>query len=262
MWRRRSSQVRWLRSGCDPVDTARVNLVAGTTRRVVVVVAVALCLLTVTTTAASADAGVEAEFVQLTNNARGGRNLTVDSQLTAVARRWSAKMAADNRLAHNPNLAKEVTHDWAKLGENVGTGDNAPQIHDAFMNSPAHRANILDSDFTHVGIGVVRGGDGRIWVTEVFMKLRSGGGSAPPPTSPPPTAAPTTTARPRVTTPPPTAPPPTAPPTTAAPTTTSTTTTTTTTTIPLPPPPPSSSSELTPRYVLVLEGLARLDPGS
>ena len=246
------------------VDTSIVHVVAGTTRRVIAVVVVALFLLSLTPSAASADAGVEAEFVRLTNGARGGRTLAVDGELTAIARRWSGKMAADNRLAHNPNLSKEVTQDWQKLGENVGTGDTAQQIHDAFMNSPAHRANILDPDFTHVGIGVVRGGDGRIWVTEVFMKLRSGGTTAPPPT-----AAPTTTARPRVTTtaPPPTAPRPTTPPTTAPPTTTTlppttTTSTTTTTTVPLPPPPPSSSSELTPRYVLVLEGLARLDPGT
>ncbi|HVM07285.1 MAG TPA: CAP domain-containing protein, partial [Acidimicrobiales bacterium] len=157
--------------------------------KVVVALAVLLATLALATPPAAADAGVEAEFVSLTNNARGSRgSLTVDAELTSIARRWSAKMAADNRLAHNPNLSKEVTQDWAKLGENVGTGDSAPQIHDAFMNSSAHRANILDSDFTHVGIGVVRGGDGRIWVTEVFMKLRSGGGS-PPPT----TAAPTTT---------------------------------------------------------------------
>ena len=249
------------------VDTSIVHVVAGTTRRVIAVVVVALFLLSLTPSAASADAGVEAEFVRLTNGARGGRTLAVDGELTAIARRWSGKMAADNRLAHNPNLSKEVTQDWQKLGENVGTGDTAQQIHDAFMNSPAHRANILDPDFTHVGIGVVRGGDGRIWVTEVFMKLRSGGGTPPPP--PPTTAAPTTTARPRVTTtaPPPTAPRPTTPPTTAPPTTTTlppttTTSTTTTTTVPLPPPPPSSSSELTPRYVLVLEGLARLDPGT
>jgi hypothetical protein len=214
---------------------------------------------------AAADAGVEGEFVSLTNGERSSA-LTVHAELTSIARRWSAKMAADNRLAHNPNLANEVTADWEKLGENVGTGDNARQIHDAFMNSPAHRANIVDPAFTYVGIGVVRGGDGRIWVTEVFMRLRGGGGgSAPAPTT---TAAPSppTTARPRVTTPPTTAAPRPAPTTTAAPPTTEAPppppTTTTTTTVPLPPPPPDgSTTTLRPRYALVLDGLARLDEG-
>ena len=218
---------------------------------------------------AAADAGIEAEFVSLTNNARGSAGrLSVHSELVSVARRWSAKMAADNRLAHNPNLSREVTADWEKLGENVGTGDSAAQIHDAFMNSPAHRANIVDPAFTYVGIGVARGGDGRIWVTEVFMRLRGGGGGSAPTTTatPPPTTAkptpvtvaptPTTTRRTPVTT--------AATATTNAPTTTTLppTTTTTTTTVPLPPPPPGDGEPaLAPRYVLVLDGLARLDRG-
>jgi hypothetical protein len=43
----------------------------------------------------------------------------------------------------------------------------------AFMQSPGHRANILDSDFTEIGIGVVVTSD-RIWVTQVFREpLRS-----------------------------------------------------------------------------------------
>ncbi|HEX4979204.1 MAG TPA: CAP domain-containing protein [Acidimicrobiales bacterium] len=226
----------------------------GRSRHLVVAV-LAVVLVVLVPAPASADPGVEAEFVRLTNAERA-QGLSVDGELTSVARRWSARMAADNRLAHNPNLSKEVTQDWGKLGENVGTGATAGQIHDAFMNSPAHRANIVDRDFTHVGIGVVRGDDGRIWVTEVFMKLRSGGGTAPAP--PPP--APVTTARP----PAPVQRPPGPSPTTTAVTTTSTTaaTTTTTTTVPLPPAPPEpGAAEHPPRYVLVLEGLARLDPG-
>ena len=231
-------------------------------RRIAAALAVfALALVWAPSPVAAADEGVEAEFVALTNDARASRGigrLAVHSELTAVARRWSAKMAADNRLSHNPNLAREVTADWEKLGENVGTGDNAPQIHSAFMNSPAHRANILDGDFTHVGIGVERSGDGRIWVTEVFMRPRGGGSTAsstpaPTTTRPPATTTPTT-ARPRP--PATTAPPATAPPATVE---TTTTTTTTTTTVPLPPPPGGAAR--TPRYVLVLEGLSRLDRG-
>ena len=208
-------------------------------------------------TYAAVEPGIESEFVSLTNSARGSRGrLVVDSELTSIARRWSQRMASENRLAHNPNLSREVSQDWQKLGENVGTGDNAPQIHDAFMNSPAHRANILDPEFTHIGVGVERGSDGRIWVTEVFMRLRSGGTSPPPP---PPTPAPPPTSRPRTTAPPATAPPATSPPTTLPPTTVATTTTTTT--VPLPPPAPATGTGLRPRYSLVLEELVRLDRG-
>ena len=214
--------------------------------------------------ASAAEEATESQFVSLTNSSRassGAGRLSVDGELTAIARRWSAKMAADNRLAHNPNLSREVTQDWAKLGENVGVGDNADQIHQAFMNSPAHRANILDGAFTRVGIGVVRGGDGRIWVTEVFMRLRSddsGGAPAPTTAAPPPATtrppAPATTARPR---PPPPVTTVTSPPVTEPPTTTSTTTTT----LPTVRPAPALASEPSPRLVFVLSQLVALDRG-
>ena len=204
--------------------------------------------------ASAAEEAAESQFVSLTNSARAGSGagrLSVDGELTAIARRWSAKMAADNRLAHNPNLSREVTQDWAKLGENVGVGDNPDQIHQAFMNSPAHRTNILDGAFTRVGIGVVRGGDGRIWVTEVFMRLRSDDSGGAP-------AAPPTTAAPRPVTTRPPAPVTTAPPVTEPPTTT---TSTTTTTLPTVRPAPALASEPSPRFVLVLSQLVALDRG-
>lgn len=237
-------------------------------RRVAFVAAVLIALAGAPAVPASAaEEAAESQFVSLTNSSRSGSGagrLSVDGELTAIARRWSAKMAADNRLAHNPNLSREVTQDWAKLGENVGVGDNPDQIHQAFMNSPAHRANILDGAFTRVGIGVVRGGDGRIWVTEVFMRLRSddSGGSSPSP-PPPATAAPrpattrppapATTARPRPPAPATTAPPVTEPP--------ATTTSITTTTLPTVRPAPALASEPSPRFVLVLSQLVALDRG-
>lgn len=208
---------------------------------------------------AQADAGIEGEFVRLTDRERAA-SLQVDAELTGIARRWSAKLAADGRLSHNPNLANEVKQDWGKLGENVGTGDNAPQIHDAFMRSPAHKANIVDGEFTHVGVGVVIGEDGRIWVTEVFMRLRS---SAKPPHPAPdatPAPAPAAPKAPRVMSPRPAAP---APPATSPTTTTAAPVTTTAppTTVPLPPPRSTADGVAPPRYALVLEALSRLDRG-
>jgi hypothetical protein len=55
------------------------------------------------------------------------------------------------------------------VGENVGYGPDALAVHVAFMRSPGHRANILDRDYSEVGVGaVVRGG--RVWVAEVFRQ--------------------------------------------------------------------------------------------
>jgi uncharacterized protein YkwD len=52
-------------------------------------------------------AAMEQQFVQRINDARarnGDAPLTVRDDLTAIARRWSTKMAADGTLSHNPNL--------------------------------------------------------------------------------------------------------------------------------------------------------------
>ena len=93
---------------------------------------------------------------------------TVSGDLSAVAHRWAVSMASGGSLRHNPNLAGQVSG-WRYVGENVGVGSNVGELHQAFLNSPAHRANIMDADFTQVGIGVAYGG-GRLWVTEVFRR--------------------------------------------------------------------------------------------
>src|SRR5467141_2021602 len=79
---------------------------------------------------AAASPSDEAYFINSINNIRAGRGLsilTVDAQLTGVARSWSEHMSADGTLAHNPNLASQVS-DWRTLGENVGTGPSLESI--------------------------------------------------------------------------------------------------------------------------------------
>ena len=148
---------------------ARRRLVGG-------LVAVAVAVTTFTglateTSAAASTGGDEAGFVSSVNAARrsaGRPTYAVSADLTSVARGWAQRMAAGASLRHNPSLAGQVTG-WRFVGENVGVGYDVGGLHRAFMNSPAHRANVLDSDFTQVGIGVAYGG-GRLWVAEVFSK--------------------------------------------------------------------------------------------
>jgi hypothetical protein len=96
----------------------------------------------------------------------GRRPLSLRSDLSAVAYRWSQHMAATGTLAHNPNLTAQVSH-WRWVGENVGYGPDWRSVETAFMNSPGHRSNILDRDYSQIGIGVVVR-NGRVWVTQVF----------------------------------------------------------------------------------------------
>jgi uncharacterized protein YkwD len=113
----------------------------------------------------------ERQMASLINHARTSHSraaLSLNSSLSDYARRWSATMASKNRLYHNANLATWLRNwNWRILGENVGVGGSVSQLHVAFMNSPPHRANILDRRFRNVGVGVVVR-NGRTWVTVIF----------------------------------------------------------------------------------------------
>jgi uncharacterized protein YkwD len=99
---------------------------------------------------------------------QGLPSLATRSDLVAVARAQATRMADSGTLYHNPNLTTDVTN-WRSVGENVGYGPDVQTVHVAFMNSEGHRANILDTDYTEVGVGVVERGD-RVWVAEVFRR--------------------------------------------------------------------------------------------
>lgn len=201
----------------------------------------------------------EAVFVSKINDLRAGKGLAplqVNANLVAKARAWSGGMAAAGRIWHS-TLSDGITEDWRKLGENVGMGGSVDGLHTAFVNSPAHYANLVDPSFTHIGIGIVTQGN-TIFVTEMFMQLMPAK-SAPVitlPTTPVtiPQLAPTTTApKPTITTAPkPPAPKPVPKPAAAkAPVVPSTTTSTTTTTTlppvdPAPVEPPAEAQESAP----------------
>jgi len=123
---------------------------------------------------AGASPSQESDFVSRINaerSSRGIRAVTVKSDLVAVARTWSDHMAADGAISHDPNLPNEVSG-WTALGDNVGKGPSVSTVHEAFMNSDAHRSIILDSRFNEVGVGVTQSGD-LIYVTEVFARRGS-----------------------------------------------------------------------------------------
>ena len=70
---------------------------------------------------------------------------------------------------------KGVVPQWQLIGENIGTGFAVQSLHDSFMASGGHRANIL-GNYNRVGIGVVTQGE-RIWVTFDFVNGPAIGGS-------------------------------------------------------------------------------------
>jgi uncharacterized protein YkwD len=118
----------------------------------------------------------ETRITALINNARTSRGLpalTVAAGTTDLAREWSMNQAVKNTLYHNPGLvAGIVAHGsstWHATAENVGRGYGADSLFNAYMNSPGHRANILDGTMRYLGIGWVERPDGSGYNTQVFV---------------------------------------------------------------------------------------------
>jgi uncharacterized protein YkwD len=119
---------------------------------------------------------VEARLTSLINYARtsrGLRALVVAPGTTDLAREWALTQAARNVLGHNPNLVNGIqTHgsaSWHAAAENVGRGWDADSLFQAYMNSPGHRANILDPTMRYLGMGWVERPDGSGYNTQVFV---------------------------------------------------------------------------------------------
>jgi uncharacterized protein YkwD len=100
-----------------------------------------------------------------------------DARLAAAAQKHAEAMAKLGTLSHQlpgePPLEQRLAE--APLdhsGENVGFGPGVASLHNGFMNSPPHRANILGTTFNAVGIGLARKGTD-CWATEDFAHLIS-----------------------------------------------------------------------------------------
>ena len=109
-----------------------------------------------------------ARKINVARVAAGQRRLSIDPELSRVARTHTWTMTAKDLLHHQSetDLRRRVVN-WSTLGENVGVGATVDSLHSAFMGSPAHKHNILYSTFRHSGVGV-RKVDGRMWVTVLF----------------------------------------------------------------------------------------------
>lgn len=120
----------------------------------------------------------EKKFIRRMNRARTTRLISKmrrDPELSKVARVHTRDMARAGTIFHQSStqLGGRVVG-WSLLGENVGVGATSKSLHKAFMNSPAHRENILRDTFNYVGVGTKRR-DGRLYVTVVFQAVKNPG---------------------------------------------------------------------------------------
>ncbi|MGH8990436.1 MAG: CAP domain-containing protein, partial [Acidimicrobiia bacterium] len=159
-------------------------------RKLLGVLALAVAVVTLPTAASADTVSDEASFVAQINGLRASQglpSLEVHPNLVDKARGWAAGMGDAGRIWHS-TLSDGITADWRKLGENVGMGGSVDSLHQAFIASPKHYANLVDPAFNYVGIGVVHV-NGTLFVSEMFMKLESAPVSVAPP-APAPTPAP------------------------------------------------------------------------
>jgi uncharacterized protein YkwD len=138
-----------------------------------------------------------------------------DSAALTASAVWKARhMAFYGYMDHNdpaPPVARSVGDRMAACGYTAGWGENiaygqssAASVMQSWLSSPGHKANIERSSFRAIGVGVAAAANGRLYWTQAFGTVASGG----PPPSPPPSPPPPPTPRPTSPAPPPPTPPP------------------------------------------------------
>ena len=121
---------------------------------------------------------LEAQMLDLVNQERiqrGLRPLQADPELTEVARAHSRDMFARGYFAHitpdrkSPFDRMDEAHvQYLTAGENLALAHSLTIAHNGLMNSPGHRANILNPNFGHIGIGILDGGFYGLMVSQEF----------------------------------------------------------------------------------------------
>jgi uncharacterized YkwD family protein len=122
---------------------------------------------------------IEQQVLTLTNQERakaGLKPLAADGPLMASARAKSTDMRTNNYFSHNsPTLgspfdqmkARGIT--YRSAAENIAMGQRTPaEVVKAWMESPGHRANIMNGSYTHIGIGY--DANGHYWTQQFIQK--------------------------------------------------------------------------------------------
>lgn len=122
------------------------------------------------------------ELINAERQRRGLRPLVMDGMLTRLARYHSENMARGGFLSHTDKQGRDLRgradalglHNWKAIAENIaynqGYDDPTGFAVERWMISAQHRENIMNDEYTHAGVGVVRASDGTYYFTQVFMR--------------------------------------------------------------------------------------------
>lgn len=154
------------------------------TTLLVALTTVALAVPVGLSTSAPAHASGAGDVAGLVNGARSSAGLAPlahDPGLAGVAQAWAERMAANGTMSHNPSTGAQIPGGWSSWGENVAwSSDPSPSgLHASLMGSSGHRANILSSTFTSIGVGYATDAAGGAYVAEVFAAYPGAAPAAP-----------------------------------------------------------------------------------
>lgn len=108
---------------------------------------------------------------------RGISALTLDSSLSSIATKKSQDMVNKNYFDHTSptygspfDMMKQFGISYRTAGENIAKGQKTPQeVVAAWMNSEGHRKNILNPNFTNLGVGIAKDSNKTTYWTQMFI---------------------------------------------------------------------------------------------
>ena len=125
------------------------------------------------------DESLASQTINLVNKQRQQQNLaalTEDKALTTIAQTKAEDMVKHNYFAHNSptygsvgDMLDRFNYSWTGYGENIAKGyTTAATVVQGWMESPGHRANILQSKFTNIGTGYTTDQNGTSYWVHIF----------------------------------------------------------------------------------------------
>lgn len=116
------------------------------------------------------------EWVNVERRRQGLKALKVNPKLVLLARMKALEMIQDDVLSHrSPRFGSVLTMvnqagvNFKTVGENIASNFTLDGAHNSLMNSPSHRANLLNPQYDEIGIGLNRGGENGYVFVQLFV---------------------------------------------------------------------------------------------
>ena len=127
--------------------------------------------------AVSSYASEVADIVNQERTSQGLSPLSYDSQLAELAQKKAEDMAENGYFSHQSptygsafDMMNEAGISYRSAGENIARGQRTPEaVMDSWMNSSGHRANILSSSYSSVGVGYAEDENGTAYWVQMFL---------------------------------------------------------------------------------------------